>query len=305
MTENQDTNPSDLAAAYALNALSPEETADYERHLASSADARREADSFGEVAATLGLDAEPVQPSPALRSSILSAIATTPQLPRQDAPATRSGTTDAAAPAAAPAPVAATQAGLPEAQPVIPTTVPARPTTKAATGRPASSSAQRRADRRWYSQPLAFAVAAVALVAVLLGVNTVTSALNGGNGLNEALQLAQINAQPDAQRETIKLTNINDEQRVVATLVWSGELGQSALIVDGLTALTEEQIYELWYIGEDGPISAGTFNTDRMGSSWQILDGTMASGDAVGVTVEPAGGSEQPTTDPLIVIHTA
>lgn len=305
MTENQDTNPSDLAAAYALNALSPEEAAEYERHLASSAAARREADGFSDVAATLGLDSEPVEPSPALRSSILSLIATTPQLPRQDTQAEHAATADAVRPEAAPAPVAATQTGRPDAQPVRPTTVPTVPTTKAATARPASSSAQRKAERRWYSQPLTFAVAAVALVAVLLGVNTVTSVLNGGNGLNEALQLAQINAQPDAQRETIKLTNINDDQRVVATLVWSGELGQSALIVDGLSSLTEEQIYELWYIGEDGPISAGTFNTDRTGSSWQILDGTMASGDAVGVTVEPAGGSEQPTTDPLIVIHTA
>lgn len=302
MTDNRD--PADLAAAYALNALSAQEKAEYERYLASSAEARTEADGLERVAAELGYDAEPVEPSPALRASVLAAIASTPQLPRQDSAATTAPVTDAATGAAAPAPVAVTPQGAPTAQPVRPTSAPATPTTKAATARPAGS-AQRKAARRWYSQPLSFAVAAVALVAVLLGVNTVTSALNNGNGLTQAVQLAHIQAQPDAQRETIKLTNINDEQQVVATLVWSGELGQSALIVDGLAPLSDEEIYEMWYIGEDGPVSAGTFNTGRSGGSWRILEGTMSAGDAVGVTVEPAPGSEQPTTDPLIVIHPA
>ncbi len=290
MTDNPKQNPSELAGAYALDALSSDEKAEYERHLASSRSAQREADSFADVAAALGFNAEPVGPSAALRASLLAALDSTPQLPRETVPGHRPESTDAPA-----APVATEQPGA----------APAAPATKASTTRPATGSAQRKAAQRWFSQPMAFAVAAVALVAVLLGVNTVTSAFNGGNGLTEALQLAQINAQPDAQRETIKLTNINDKERVVATLVWSGGLGQSAIIVDGLSALTEEQIYELWYIGEDGPISAGTFNTDGAGGNWRILEGAMAAGDAVGVTVEPAGGSEQPTTDPLIVIHTA
>ncbi|MET1051263.1 MAG: anti-sigma factor [Mycetocola sp.] len=294
MTEEQ--NPAELAGAYALNALSAQERAEYELHLAASPEARREADSLENAAAALAFDVEPVEPSPALRANLLAAIATTPQLPRQ-----AETVTDAAATPPADS-----------AQPARPTIVPAAspapaaaPTTKAATTRTGGSSkAQRRAQQRWYSQPLSFAVAAVALVAVLLGVNTVTSALNGGNGLNEALQLAQINAQPDAQRETIKLTNINDDERVVATLVWSGELGQSVIIVDGLASLPDEKTYELWYINDEGPVSAGIFNTSGTGDSWRVLEGTMGAGDAVGVTVEPAGGSEQPTTDPLIVIHT-
>ena len=299
MTENRD--PAESAAAYALNALDAEEKAEYERHLAASENARREADSLAETAAMLGLAAEPVDPPEALRASVLAAIASTPQRPPVQTPVE---TPDAAGPAAAAGAVTSTDRGEPQAQPVRPTSVPVAPTTKAATARPASSKAQRKASRRWYTQPLSAAVAAAALVVVLLGVNGLTSALNNGNGLPEALQLAYINAQRDAQRETVKLTNVNDDKRVVATLVWSGELGQSVLVVDGLASLSDEEIYELWYIGEDGPISAGTFNTSRSGDSWRVLDGAMAAGDAVGVTIEPAGGSEQPTTDPLIVIHT-
>src|SRR5690606_32217790 len=122
------------------------------------------------------------------------------------------------------------------------------------------SKAQQKAKSRWFSTPATALAAAVALVAVLLGANVITSALNNGNGLQEALRLAHINAQPDSMRETIRLTNINDEQQVTATLVWSGALAESVIIVDGLASLPEEKTYELWYIGEDGPISAGVFN---------------------------------------------
>lgn len=301
MTENR--NPSELAGAYALNALSSEDRAEYERYLATSREARREADSLENTAAALALDTPPVQPSAALRASVLAAIASTPQLPRDDAQQSDAVGEAPATPRAALAPNPGQQE-----QPVRPMAVPSSapdrtPTTKASM--PTSTKAQRKASRRWYTQPLAAAVAAVALVVTLLGVNGITTALNNGNGLPQALQLAQINAQPDAQRETVKLTNINDGEQVVATLVWSGRLGQSVLLVDGLASLTEEQTYELWYIRDDGPISAGTFNTTGSGDSWRVLDGTMGEGDAVGVTVEPAGGSEQPTTDPLLVIPTA
>ncbi|MFB6625363.1 anti-sigma factor domain-containing protein, partial [Streptomyces sp. NPDC056374] len=34
----------------------------------------------------------------------------------------------------------------------------------------------------------------------------------------------------------------------------------------------------------------------------QVLDGPLGNAVAVGITVEPAGGSEQPTTEPLGII---
>jgi hypothetical protein len=295
-----------LAALSALGALDADEVAEFQAYLSSSDNARADAASFAAVADLLGAG---VEPPASLKASVMSQITAMPQLPAEvvsdvtdSTPATLQSTT-------AVAPVTSTP---PADAPVVPSptapTPPApAPTTKAsAAGQSARvSKAQQKANSRWYSGPAAALVAAVALVAVLLGANVVTSALNNGNGLQQALRLAHIDAQPDAMRETIKLTNINDEKQVTATLVWSGALGESVLIVDGLATLPDEKTYELWYIGEDGPISAGIFNTHRSGESWRVLDGAMSAGDAVGVTVEPAGGSEQPTTDPLIVIHTS
>jgi anti-sigma-K factor RskA len=63
-------------------------------------------------------------------------------------------------------------------------------------------------------------------------------------------------------------------------------------------------VYELWYIDSSGARAAGTFTTDG-GRTITVLQGTMAAGDTVGVTVEPAGGSVKPSTDPVIVIASA
>jgi hypothetical protein len=289
---NEPDDATTLAALSALGALDADEAARFDTERASSSQVQADAASF---AATADLLATGIEPPPSLRASLLSHIATLPQLPAESTDAT-----DTAVPATAqaePAPVA----------PVPPSAAAPAPTTKASSAAQSArtSKAQQKAKSRWYSGPASALVAAVALVAVLIGANVITGALNNGNGLQEALRLAHIDAQPDAMRETIRLTNINDEQQVTATLVWSGALAESVLIVDGLATLPDEKTYELWYIGESGPISAGVFNTQRSGESWRVLDGAMSAGDAVGVTVEPAGGSEQPTTDPLIVIHTS
>jgi hypothetical protein len=280
-----------LAALSALGALNPDEVARFEARRASSSEVHRDAAGF---AATADLLATGVEPPASLRASLLSQIASLPQLPAENA-AEATATADAVAAPAQPAPITA-----------VPP-LAAAPATKASSAAQSArtSKAQQKAKSRWYTGPASALVAAVALVAVLIGANVLTGAFNNGNGLQEALRLAHIDAQPDAMRETIRLTNINDEKQVTATLVWSGQLAESVLIVDGLATLPDEKTYELWYIGEDGPISAGVFNTHRAGESWRVLDGAMSAGDAVGVTVEPAGGSEQPTTDPLIVIHTS
>jgi hypothetical protein len=35
-----------------------------------------------------------------------------------------------------------------------------------------------------------------------------------------------------------------------------------------------------------------------------VLDGSMLPGDSIGVTVEPEGGSDAPTTEPVVAVTT-
>jgi anti-sigma-K factor RskA len=66
--------PLDLAAAYALDALSPEEAQRFEAFLATSPEAQREVAEYREVAALLALGGDEAAPGEALRERVLARI---------------------------------------------------------------------------------------------------------------------------------------------------------------------------------------------------------------------------------------
>ncbi len=55
--------------------------------------------------------------------------------------------------------------------------------------------------------------------------------------------------------------------------------------------------YEAWVIGASGAIPAGTFSGG--GTAVLHLTAQARPGDKIAVTIEPAGGSDQPTTTPI------
>jgi anti-sigma-K factor RskA len=80
MSHPEQESPQDLAAAYALGALSAEEARRFEAYLAGSPEARREVAEYREVAALLALAGPEPAPSPDLRERVLA---------RRRAPTTR------------------------------------------------------------------------------------------------------------------------------------------------------------------------------------------------------------------------
>ncbi|TFB73358.1 hypothetical protein E3O06_09060 [Cryobacterium glaciale] len=321
MTDHKETHPSDLAGAYALHALDAEDTAAFESHLADSERARIEAAELNDTAVALGLAVAPVQPSAALKANLMSLLASTPQLP----PLPRAAaTTDAptSAPNAAPAvsPAATAPAGLSAPSPrhgdgAPTTTAPAdtapgdgaptdatRPVAgirSVASSGAGRSSATERAQARWFKRPAQLMLAAAAAVALFVGGSFFGQVLNSNQfASQQASGLAQINAADDSQRAA---TTTADGQE--ATLVWSNKLGISAVLVDNLPVLGGDQDYQAWYINGEGAVSAGTFDSSGDGTAWRVLDGTMHAGDQVGVTVEPNGGSDQPTTNPIVAFQ--
>lgn len=65
--------------------------------------------------------------------------------------------------------------------------------------------------------------------------------------------------------------------------------------------------YQLWGIGDGAPVSLGTFDTDATGSAVELLQvgqpelPEAAAFQVAAITVEPAGGSPQPTENPRFV----
>ena len=297
-------NPGELSGAYALNALEARERAAFEAHLESSEEARIEAAELSDTAVALGLATAPVQPSAALKASLMAKLSSTPQL----APL--------AGPASTPAADAAPASPRLAAVPPVPPSAPAAPLVSGdpsaagtGTGSGSGSSAAERARKRWFQRPASLLLAAAAAVALFVGGTFVGLGLAGPSGTSDsfaaqqAASLAQLNAAPDVQRAS---TTTADGH--AATLVWSDTSSLSALVVDGLPALSGDQDYQLWYIGAGGPVSAGLLDTSVSasgGTAWRVLDGSLTAGDTIGLTVEPKGGSKQPTTAPIVAIQSS
>jgi anti-sigma-K factor RskA len=70
-----------------------------------------------------------------------------------------------------------------------------------------------------------------------------------------------------------------------------------ALVVDGLPLLDESQQYQLWLIRDGQRTSGAVFSTDekQYGGTRIRAPRPLTDYSAVGITIEPAGGSEQPT----------
>jgi anti-sigma-K factor RskA len=76
--------------------------------------------------------------------------------------------------------------------------------------------------------------------------------------------------------------------------------GQGTLLVEGLPALPDDQVYQAW-IAQDGQASPSSiFVTDRSGSGSAAIPEIPDEADAILITTEPAGGSETPRTAPVL-----
>ena len=91
------------------------------------------------------------------------------------------------------------------------------------------------------------------------------------------------------------------------TQVLVGELGESLLVTSsveqdavvvegqGVPTIGDDRTYQLWLVTDDAATSAGLFRPDEGGVVLERLDGVDPTGFTLGVTEEPAGGSESPT----------
>ena len=69
----------------------------------------------------------------------------------------------------------------------------------------------------------------------------------------------------------------------------------------GLPDAGDDSAYQLWVVTSDGQAASAGVLADDAGSVRQLAD-DFSAGDALAITVEPAGGSTQPTTTPLVVL---
>lgn len=147
----------------------------------------------------------------------------------------------------------------------------------------------------WLSRRAAALLGAAAAVVIALGGTATVLSLT-----REPSVVEQITAAADYERAVGEV-----EGGGSVTAVWSASLARVAIVVEGLDELPGDRTYQAWLIDEEGHAEpAGTFGGGRAAHSIE-LEAEMDEGDAIGVTVEAAGGSSTPTTTPIVVIPTA
>ncbi|MET9730570.1 anti-sigma factor [Streptomyces sp. NPDC006458] len=109
--------------------------------------------------------------------------------------------------------------------------------------------------------------------------------------------LTDVLTAPDSRVHTGELTG-----GASAAVVVSRTADQAAFAAAGLPALGDGKVYELWYAAPSGDLRPAGLLPGAGGRSARVLTGPLGAAVAVGITVEPAGGSAQPTSEPLGLI---
>jgi anti-sigma-K factor RskA len=146
----------------------------------------------------------------------------------------------------------------------------------------------------WLSGAIATAAIAVAVFFGLAQAHT-QDELNQARAENAAISL--LLAQPKARLLSHAVTHGG-----VATVVLAADRHELAVVTTGLPALPAGKVYQLWLIGKPKIVSAGLLPPAKNGQTPAVLATGVLKGDALGLTVEPAGGSAQPTTTPILAL---
>lgn len=121
-----------------------------------------------------------------------------------------------------------------------------------------------------------------------------------------------VNQQLDGLQEAFAIMNNQEFQQVVmegtdnapealATVYWNETTSEVFLNIQNLKELSQEQQYQLWAIVDGKPLDAGVFDA----SSDQLFLAMKSIGSgaaAFAVTIEPKGGSENPSLETMQVV---
>lgn len=139
--------------------------------------------------------------------------------------------------------------------------------------------------RRWLSptvRPYVLAAVLAIAVAALASWNVYLQTSDGGGQ-----DVTFVRALTDGGGAQGRIVYIQEEQLAVIT-------------VHGLAPLPTDQTYQVWAISGGTPTGIGLFNTSESGEASAAIQFDLSEAEIVAVTVEPAGGSPQPTTEPVL-----
>jgi anti-sigma-K factor RskA len=80
-----------------------------------------------------------------------------------------------------------------------------------------------------------------------------------------------------------------------ATVVFSRDRNGAVLLMNNVPPPAQGTVYQMWLVGDKGPLSAGTMNTAAVTPSTTHTFTSLENSSVLAFTVEPGDGSPQPT----------
>jgi hypothetical protein len=146
----------------------------------------------------------------------------------------------------------------------------------------------------WLSGAVAAAGIAVAVFFGLAQSHT-QQELNQARVENQAIAL--ILSAPQAKLLTHSTTSGG-----AITVVLAAARHELVVTANGLPALPAGKVYQVWLIGKSNIVSAGLLPPATSGQTGALLATGVVTGDELGLTVEPAPGTRQPTMTPIVAL---
>lgn len=133
---------------------------------------------------------------------------------------------------------------------------------------------------------------AAAAAVVLLVAGGVTVAVHPWSQSQTVSAVAKVTSAPDAQRASKPVDGGSLE------MVFSTAQEKAVATLRGVAPAADGKVYQAWLITPSGMVDAGLLQPGKP----TVLNGSIAHAKGAAVTVEPAGGSTQPTSKPIVSI---
>lgn len=149
-----------------------------------------------------------------------------------------------------------------------------------------------------------FALAAGVLLLAAGGMGAVAWNLNAQQKQLDA-QMQAMAGERDDMHQIMSAPDMKSKSQTLedggtVRITYSAESGLMAVSTAGMPELPEGKVYELWIISDKGAASAGMIHNVKTAETMMIAE-PMQGATHFGITVEPASGSQSPTTQPIML----
>jgi len=145
--------------------------------------------------------------------------------------------------------------------------------------------------------PMRRAIPRLAMAAAFL-----IGAVGVGGYLSEREQANDFRAQSETLTSIVAASDAKTTDKAFEggghiRLIASESAASAYLVARSLPGLPDGKVYQVWTVKDDSPRSEGVF-----ASSGSVVMRDVDGADRVAITVEPKGGSKQPTTAPVATL---